>query len=86
MIRKRCYLDEPQAKAVVQIFRRSQLNDLVVFLRILNRTKQQAYQLGLDCPEDSFARLSAKLEDVSNTLVLEDQEAILSLEWETYED
>ena len=86
MIRKRCYLDEPQGRAVVQIFRRNQLNDLIVFLRVLNQSKRHAYQLGIDCPEDTFARLSAKLQDVSTTLVQEDEQAIKSIQWETYDD
>ena len=86
MIRKKCYLNEPQATAVVQIFRRNQLNDLIVFLKVLSHSNKHAYQLGLDCPEDSFARLSAKLHDVSTTLVEKDKKAILSLKWETYEE
>ena len=86
MIRKRCYLDKPQARAIVQIFRRNQLSDLIVFLRVVNRSKRHAYQLGIDCPNDTFPRLWAKVRDVSETLVETDKQAIESIVWDTYDD
>ena len=70
MNRKICILNEPQAVAIVQIFRRN----------------QHAYKLCLDCPEDSHARLQAKILDVAPTLVETDKQAIESIVWETYDD
>ena len=86
MNRKICILNEPQAVAIVQIFRRNQLADLAVFLRIRSMSKKHAYKLCLDCPEDSHARLQAKLLDVAPTLVETDKQAIESIVWETYDD
>ena len=86
MIRKRCYLDEPQARAVVQIFRRNQLSDLIVFLSVQSLSKRHAYKLCLDCPNDTFPRLWAKIRDVSETLVETDKQAIESIVWDTYDD
>jgi hypothetical protein len=86
MIRKRCILSKPQAVAIIQIFRRNQLADLAIFLLIKSIGKKHAYKLCLDCPEDSHARLQAKLLDVAPTLVETDKQAIESIVWETYDD
>ena len=53
MKRKIAYLDKPQAKAVVQIFRRGQLGDLAVFLKVDSKHKNGQYKLCLDCPTDT---------------------------------
>ena len=86
MIRMKATLNEAQATAVVQIFRRNQLQDLIVFLRIYSISKKHAYKLCLDCPLDSHARIQAKLLDVSPTLVETDKQAIESIVWEEYDD
>ena len=86
MNRKIAYLDKAQAKAVVQIFRRGQLGDLAVFLKIDSKNKNGQYQLCIDCPTDTHARLVNKLQDVSDTLVETHKQAIESMSWEDYDD
>ena len=86
MNRRIAYLDKPQAKAVVQIFRRGQLGDLAVFLKIDSKNKNGQYILCIDCPTDTHARLVNKLQDVSDTLVETHKQAIESMSWEDYDD
>jgi|TARA_R110000822_G_scaffold15456_7_gene53315 hypothetical protein len=86
MNRKIAYLDKAQAKAVVQIFRRGQLGDLAVFLKIDSKNKNGQYQLCIDCPEDTHPRLASKLQDVSDTLVEAHKQAIESMTWQEYND
>tara|TARA_R110001583_G_scaffold95512_1_gene239341 strand:+ start:239 stop:700 length:462 start_codon:yes stop_codon:yes gene_type:complete len=86
MNRKIAYLDKAQAKAVVQIFRRGQLGDLAVFLKIDSKNKNGQYILCIDCPTDTHARLVNKLQDVSDTLVETHKQAIESMSWEDYDD
>ena len=86
MNRKIAYLDKAQAKAVVQIFRRGQLGDLAVFLKIDSKNKNGQYILCIDCPTDTHARLVSKLQDVSDTLVETHKQAIESMSWEDYDD
>jgi len=86
MKRHIAYLDKAQAKAVVQIFRRGQLGDLAVFLKIDSKNKNGQYKLCLDCPADTHPRLVNKLQDVSDTLVETHKQAIESMLWEEYDD
>jgi len=86
MNRKIAYLDKAQAKAVVQIFRRGQLGDLAVFLKIDSKNKNGQYQLCIDCPEDTHPRLVSKLQDVSDTLVEAHKQGIESMTWQEYND
>ena len=86
MKRRIAYLDKPQAKAVVQIFRRGQLGDLAVFLKIDSKNKNGQYKLCIDCPTDSHPRLVNKLQDVADTLVETHKQAIDTISWEEYDD
>tara|TARA_R100000655_G_scaffold34797_1_gene67686 strand:+ start:932 stop:1393 length:462 start_codon:yes stop_codon:yes gene_type:complete len=86
MKRRIAYLDKPQAKAVVQIFRRGQLGDLAVFLKIDSKNKNGQYKLCIDCPVDSHPRLVNKLQDVADTLVETHKQAIDTISWEEYDD
>jgi hypothetical protein len=80
MIRQIAYLDKPQAKAVIQLFKRSQLQDLAVFLSIDSKNNKGPYKLCLDCPQDSHPRINAKIQDVADTLIDDDKQAILSID------
>lgn len=86
MNRRIAYLDKSQAKAVVQIFRRGQLGDLAVFLKIDSKNKNGQYKLCFDCPLDTHPRLVNKLQDVADTLVLTHKQAIDTISWEDYDD
>lgn len=86
MKRRIAYLDKPQAKAVVQIFRRGQLGDLAVFLKIDSKNKNGQYKLCIDCPADTHPRLVNKLQDVADTLVQTHKQAIDTISWEDYDD
>ena len=86
MKRRIAYLDKPQAKAVVQIFRRGQLGDLAVFLKIDSKNKNGQYKLCIDCPADTHPRLYNKLQDVADTLVETHKQAIDTIFWEEYDD
>ena len=87
MLRKKCVLNKKQAVAIIQIFKRNQLADLAVYSNIsTSSNKSYAYKLCLDCPEDSQARLWAKLMDVASTMVRTDKQAIESIIWKTYDD
>ena len=86
MKRRIAYLDKPQAKAVVQIFRRGQLGDLAVFLKIDSKNKNGQYKLCIDCPTDTHPRLVNKLQDVADTLVQTHKQAIDTISWEDYDD
>ena len=54
MKRQITYLDKAQAKAVVQIFRRGQLGDLAVFLKIDSKNKNGQYRLCLDLLNEGY--------------------------------
>ena len=41
MIRKRVYLNKPQAEGLIQIFRRNQLLDLLVYVAIYTKNKSK---------------------------------------------
>ena len=86
MIRQIAYLDKPQAKAVIQLFRRGQLQDLAVFLSIDSKNNKGPYKLCLDCPQDSHPRITAKIRDIADTLVDEDKQAIVGIQWHRYDD
>ena len=68
MKRRIAYLDKPQAKAVVQIFRRGQLGDLAVFLKIDSKTRTDSTNCVL-IAQQIYPRLVNKLQDVADTLV-----------------
>ena len=68
MIRKRVYLNKPQAEGLIQIFRRNQLLDLLVYVAIYNKNKSPHYKLCIDCPIDTHPRVSNKLQDILHTL------------------
>jgi len=86
MIRKRVYLNKPQAEGLIQIFRRNQLLDLLVYVTIDTKNKSPHYKLCIDCPIDTHPRLSNKLQDVLHTLVDRHSNALKKLEWEEYDD
>ena len=86
MKRRIAYLDKSQAKAVVQIFRRGQLGDLAVFLKIDSKNENGQYKLCIDCPTDTHPRLVNKLQDVADTLVETHKQAIDTITWEDYDD
>ena len=86
MKRRIAYLDKPQAKAIVQIFRRGQLGDLAVFLKVDSKNQNGQYQLCIDCPTDTHPRIVNKLLDVADTLVLTHKQAIDTISWEDYDD
>ena len=86
MNRRIAYLDKSQAKAVVQIFRRGQLGDLAVFLKIDSKNKNGQYKLCIDCPLDTHPRLVNKLQDVADTLVETHKQAIDTISWKDYDD
>ena len=85
-IRKRVYLNKPQAEGLIQIFRRSQLLDLLVYVAIYNKNKSPHYKLCIDCPLDTHPRLTNKLQDVLHTLIDRHGNALKKLEWEEYDD
>ena len=86
MIRKRVYLNKPQAEGLIQIFRRNQLLDLLVYVIIDTKNKSPHYKLCIDCTIDTHPRLSNKLQDVLHTLVDRHSNALKKLEWEEYDD
>ena len=86
MNRKIAYLDKPQAKAIVQIFRRGQLGDLAVFLKVDSKNKNGQYKLCIDCPTDTHPRIVNKLQDIADTLVLTHKQAIDTISWEDSDD
>jgi len=86
MIRKKVYLNKPQAEGLIQIFRRNQLLDLLVYVAIDTKNKSPHYKLCIDCPIDTHPRLSNKLQDVLHTLVDRHSNALKKLEWEEYDD
>ena len=86
MIRKRVYLNKPQAEGLIQIFRRNQLLDLLVYVAIGTKNKSPHYKLCIDCPIDTHPRLSNKLQDVLHTLVDRHSKALKQLDWEEYDD
>ena len=86
MIKKRAYPKKPQAEGLIQIFRRNQLLDLLVYTAIYTKNKSPHYKLCIDCPIDTHPRLSNKLQDVLHTLVDKHRDALQQLEWEEYDD
>ena len=86
MIRKRVYLNKSQAEGLIQIFRRNQLLDLLVYVAIYNKNKSPHYKLCVDCPVDTHPRVSNKLQDILHTLEDRHSKALKQLKWEEYDD
>ena len=87
MKRRRTYLNQKQAEALLAILRRNELLDLLVFINVHTKAKSKNYQLCIDCSDDSYPRIHAKIQDMLPHLAEEShKQALGEVVWYEYDD